>query len=152
MPILTFRTPSGFYFRRRGIGFLEGEGWLDAGRTFDALGSKEEQEIRDRIDHWLSGGVHDKYHHGFPNDPKHHECYAFKHQSLRLYGFLCNPRPETDGGFRLCVLTESATKYQLNTEPTILDHAMQMLADLRAIEAIAKEYPEYGKGRKSWKN
>jgi hypothetical protein len=152
MPTLIFKTPSGFHFRRRAIGFLEGEGWLDAGRTFNALHGNEEQDVRNRIDHWLSGAVHDKYHHGFPNDPRHRECYVFKHQSLRFYGFLCNPKPKTDAGFRLCVLTEAATKYQWSTESTILDHAMQMLADLRAIEAIAKEYPEYGKGGMSWKN
>ena len=152
MPKLTVRTPRGFYFRRRAVGFLEGEGWLDAGRTFDDLSGTQEQDIRNRVDHWLGGRVHDQYHHGFSNDPRHHECYVFKHQSLRLYGFLCNPRPTTDRGFRLCVLTEAATKYQWNTESSILDHAMQMLADLRAIEAISNTYPEYGKEHTPWKN
>ena len=129
MPILTFRTPNGFHFSRRAIGFLEGEDWLDAGKVFDSLVEAGEMDMQNRVDHWLSGGIHDKYHHGFPNDPTHKECYVFKLQSLRLYGFLCNPKPELDKGFRLCVLTESVQKHQWNTEPSILDRAMEMLAD-----------------------
>jgi hypothetical protein len=152
MPKLTFRAPTSFHFRRRGIGFLEGEQWLNAGRIFDGLSKKEEEEVRNRIDHWLNGGIYDKYHHGFPNDRRHDQCYVFKHQSLRLYGFLCNPRPQADRGFRLCVLTEAVKKYQWNTEPALLDRAMQMLVDLRATQAIAVTYPEYGKVNEPWKN
>ena len=150
MPKLTLRTPRGFNFRRRGIGFIEGENSLDAGKRFNSLSRKTQEEMRNRIDHWLSGNKHDKYHHGFPNDHTHHECYVLKHQSLRLYGFLCNPKPETDRGFRLCVLTESADKHEWNTEPPILDRAMQMLRDPRATEAIAVTYPEYSRGKREW--
>jgi hypothetical protein len=131
---------------------LEGEDWLDAGKVFGGLSEKVEEEIRNRIDHWLGAHVFDKYHHGFPNDHKHDQVLVFKHQSLRLYGFLCNPKPKTDKGFRLCVLTEAASKHQWNTEMTILDRAMQMLNDLRVKEAIAVIYPEYGEVNTSWKN
>ena len=157
MPPLSFRTPDGFRFRRRGIGFLEGEPWLDARKIFDGLSSAGKEDMRNRIDHWLQGGIHDKYHHGFPNDAAHDQCYVFKHQSLRIYGFLCNPKPKTDPGFRLCVLTQAALKHQWKTEMTYLDNAMAMLKDQRAVAAIADpkkppKYPEYGKGPKQWKN
>lgn len=152
MPKLTLTMLSGFTFRRRGVGSIEGEDWLDAGKVFRELSGKVEEEIRNRIDHWLSGRIHDRYHHGFPNDRKHEQCYVFKHQSLRLYGFLCNPKPKTDKGFRLCVLTEAVSKHQWNTEITILNRAMQMLNDLRAKEAIAVIYPEHGEVNTSWKN
>ena len=152
MPKLIFAPLSGFSFRRRGIGTLDGEDWLDAVKILGEQSEKVQEEIYNRIDHWLSGQVHAKYHHGFPNDRKHDQCYVFKHQSLRLYGFQCNPKPKTDKGFRLCVLTEAVFKNQWNTETTILDRAMQMLSDLRAIEAIAVVYPEYGEVNAPWKN
>jgi hypothetical protein len=149
---VTFRTPTGFHFRRRAIGFLEGEDWLNAGTTFDGLKEKEQETVRNRIDNWLEGAVFKKYHHGF-NAPQHRECYVFKFQSMRLYGFLCNPRPKTDRGFRLCVLTSHVEKHQWNTEEYYLNLAMQMLADVRSKEAIAATYPEYYGGKKpSWTN
>jgi hypothetical protein len=152
MPKLTFRTISGFHFRHRGIGFLEGDTWLNAGQGFSALEGNDEFNVRGRIGHWLRGEVCDNYHHGFPNDKKHKECYVFRYQSVRFYGFLCNPQLESNRGFRLCVLTECVEKHQWKTEPAILDRAMRMLADLGCMEAIAKTYPEYGKGATPWKN
>lgn len=152
MPKLTLRTPPGFRFKHRGIGFLEGEVWLDAGTEFENLPRKEQDDVRSRINYWLDGGVHDKYFHGFPNDRAHHECYVFKYQALRLYGYLCKPKPNTDPGFQLCVLTEYASKNEWNTELTILDRAMKMLTNLEAIEAIAVTYPECSKGKRSWTN
>lgn len=151
MAKLTFREPTGFYFRHRGVGFLEGEGWLNAGSVFEELSEEDERAIRDRIDHWLDGRIHDKYHHGFPNDPRHDQCYVFKYQTLRLYGFLCNPKL-TDHGYRLCVLTEAVRKYQWNTEPAILDRAMRMLNDQQATYAIAVTYKGYRGGKTWWKN
>ncbi len=152
MPPFTFRTIVGFYLRRRGIGFLEGESWLNAGKTFDGLSDEDEMALRNRIDHWLGGQVHDKYHHGFPNDSAHDQCYVFKLQALRLYGFLSNPKPRSDKGFRLCVLTEALYKHQWKTELAVLDRAMRMLRDLRVIEAIAAVYSEHGGSKASWKN
>ena len=150
MPKFTFSAPSGFCFRRRGIGFLGGDAWLNAEAVFQGLSGTTEEDIRNRIDHWLGGGVKDKYHHGFPNDPHHDQCYVFKHKSLRFYGFLCNPRPESDKGFRLCVLTEAVYKHQWETETAILNRAMRLLAEREARKAIAVAYPEYGEA-KSWK-
>jgi hypothetical protein len=151
-PKLTFRTPSGFHFRTRAIGFLEGEEWLDAGEEFDGLREKDQEAMRNRIDHWLGGDVFKKYHHGF-NAPEHRNCYVFKLQSLRLYGFLCHPKLESDRRFWLCVLTSGADKKQWKTESLFLDRAMRMLADIRAKEAIATTYPEYHRRKKaSWQN
>src|SRR5437867_8540050 len=100
--------------RRRAIGFLEGEDWLDAKPSFDELEKKERETLHNRFNNWLDGGVFKKYHHGF-NAPKHRKCYVFKFQGLRLYGFLCNPTA-LDPGFQLCVLTSSTNKRQFETE------------------------------------
>ena len=148
---LTFRTMEGFHFRSRAIGFLEGESFLDAGAQFDGLGEKEHEAFRNRIDHWLDGGVFKKYHHGF-NASEHRDCYVFKLQMMRLYGFLCHPKPETDRAFWLCVLTSYAEKYQFATETVFLDRAMGMLRDVRSKEAITAIYPEYYKRKKAWTN
>jgi hypothetical protein len=151
VPILTFRTPLGFHFRTRGIGFLEGEDELDAGREFDGLEEKEQQNVRNRIDHWLGRGVFKKYHHGF-DAPDHRNCYVFKFQSIRFYGFLCHPRPTSDRGFQLCVLTSCVGKHQWNTEPVLLNRAVRMLAEVRSKVAISTTYPEYHKRKVTWPN
>jgi len=150
-PKLTFRIVGGFCFRTRAIGFLEGEGWLDAGTRFDGLDAKEQEALRNRIDHWLDRAVFKKYHHGF-NAPQHRKCYVFKLQTHRFYGFLCNPNPESDRAFELCVLTSHVDKYQFATEPKCLNRTMQLLEDMRSKEAISTIYPEYHKRKKIWTN
>jgi hypothetical protein len=151
MPKLTFALGTGFRFKDRGIGFLTGDEWLNAQHVFDGLPEKAAENVRNRIDHWLSGGVFDKYHHGWPNAPKHDQCYVFKYQSPRFYGFLCNPKPSTHGGFRLCVLTECLEKHKWNTESAVLDRAMRLRDSAETIAAIGAIYPEY-LGGKAWIN
>ena len=149
---LTFRTPDGLPARSRAVGFLEGETWLNAGAEFDGLAERDQENVRNRIDHWLGGGIFKTYHHGF-NAPEHRLCYVFRFQEIRFYGFLCNPKPNSDRGFRLCVLTSCIPKHAWGTEKVVLDRAMRMLADIRSKEAIAIAYPEFLKGDKqSWKN
>jgi hypothetical protein len=149
----SFRLPSGFRFTRRAIGFLEStDGELDAGSVYDGLNGKVLLDVSTRFDHWLQGNVYDKYFHGFSDE--HRDCFTFKwhvkRQEHRFYGFLCNPRPQTDAGFRICVLVYSVPKNEWETDLSVLARILRLQFDLRVAEAIAKVYPEF-KGLKSWK-
>ena len=155
---LAFRLASGFNFQRRSIGFLEaenGEDELNAGETFDALTGNDRRKVSARMDYWLSGGTHDKYFHGWPNEPKYKECFVFKWErrkvAQRLYGFLCNPIPRSDAGFRTCVLILYVEKHEVETDFSNLDCVNSWRQDFRTTAAIAEVYPEYG-GACAWLN
>jgi hypothetical protein len=151
--ILTFRLASGLQFTaKRALGFLEGHLELDAGIVFDALTRTEKRSFNARLDYWLSGGVHDKYFHGFPNSPKYGKCFVFKYQKYRFYGFICNPKPISDPGFQLCVLILYALKKEWETDTAELDRVNQWRANDATREAIAKIFPEFRDRTKKWKN
>jgi hypothetical protein len=107
------------------------------------------------MDHWLSGGIHNLYFHGWPDEPKYKECFVFKWDEekvgQRLYGFLCNPTPKSDPGFRTCVLVLHATKHEHETDSANLDRVNRWREDLRTDLAIKSIYPEYG-GKDKWRH
>ncbi len=74
----TFRLAPGFRFKRRGIGFLEGEGGkLDAGKVFDGLAGKKDF-VRSIMDHWIAGNDRPAWwFHGWNFDP-YKKCFVFK--------------------------------------------------------------------------
>jgi hypothetical protein len=155
---LSFRLAEGFNFRRRSIGFLETEqedDELNAGSVFDGLTGTVRQLVRSRMDYWLNGGSHPKYFHGWPNEPRYKQCFVFKWDEGRIgqrfYGFLCNPNPNWDPGFRTCVLILHATKHENETDLTYLDRVNRWRQDLRTEGAIKRIYPEYG-GAHRWKH
>lgn len=151
---ITFRLAEGFNFERRSIGFLEGSDDLDAGLTFDRLPPNTQKKVRSRMDHWLTGGIHDPYFHGWPNDPRYKGCFVFKWEERkvgqRLYGFLCNPKPESEPSFQSCVLVAYDKKAAQDTDPKNLERAKRWSNDLRATEAISNTYAEY-KRKEKWK-
>jgi hypothetical protein len=128
---------------RRAIIFLVNDGEPNAATTFDALKEKQKREVLTRFDFWISGGVHDKFFHGWPNVPEYKQCFVFKwkhrSQNHRLYGFLCHPRPRTHPRFHVCVLFSHATKNTWETDPRELDGANELRNNLQVI-AVIQEY------------
>lgn len=154
---LSFRLADGFGFRRRSIGFLEAKDdcEMNAGAVFDALTGKARQTVRTRMDRWKDGfNSPNWYFHGW-NLPNYKDCFVFKwddqQRSQRLYGFLCNPKPVSDPGFRACVLVYHVTKHEEKTEFVHLDRINKLRQDLRVQAAIKVIYPEFG-GRDKWTN
>lgn len=95
----------------KGLAFLQcaARKEIDAKTYFDKLKPpKLKQDVLNRFDHWIQGNNFKKYFHGFPGDPHYNQCWVFKWQRSgaqhRLYGFVFKPRPETDAGFKVCIL------------------------------------------------
>jgi hypothetical protein len=157
-PELEFRlVPGVIPSAGRGAGFLEGDEELNAGAVFAGLQEKAQRTVKSRMDYWVAGfnsPIH--WFHGFPNDPDHDQCFVFKWDEKRvgqrLYGFLCNPLPLSNRGFRLCVLCIHVTKTEKDTDLAILDRVNDWKNNLATAEAIAKIYPERGRGGPKWKN
>jgi hypothetical protein len=142
-------------FRRRGIAFLESSVHLEVNghNQFRTLKPKTDREVRTYFDYWLQGNDNaPRRFHGFSR-LGYRECFTFKWRENRLehrfYGFLCNPKPVSDKGFRLCVLIYHAAKLTWNTDDAILDRVNRLRDDLRVTEAIAQKYPEH-RGFKKW--
>jgi len=151
-PALTFRLLTGCrQSAMRGIGFLEGHSELDAGIEFDSLGVSDERYFRASMDQWLDGANGPKTRfHNFKSDPEYRECFVFKCDEHRLYGFLCNPK-DTDRRFQLCALCIHALKHEHQSDRAELKRVDEWRQSLGAQEAIAKVYPPRLKGRQSWK-
>ena len=132
----------------RGLAFLDCATRKDinAKAVFDKLKAKIRQDVLNRFDYWLDEGICDKYFHGFPNHPVYHQCLVFKWKQAgsyhRLYGFLSNPRPLTQRGFRSCVLVSHAQKNTANTDPSELAHAESLRLNLAVMTEVKKAYPE----------
>ena len=155
MARFVFTLADGFNFRRRSIGFVQEleRNELDAKVVFDSLGDKDSALVKSRFDQWLQREVFRKYFHGFDN-PDYRKCFVFKWEKRRkpqrLYGFLCHPKPSSDPGFELCVLVYFATKDDV-TDYALLDRVNALRGNLGVTEAIASEYPEYGR-TETWTN
>jgi len=105
----------------RGVVFLRcsDNSDVNAETVFNALNRKDKDAMRAKFDHWMQGNDWPTlWFHGFDDAERKH-CFVFKrrkaHIRYRYYGFLLNPLPKTEPGYRLCVL---ATHTQKNTEAT----------------------------------
>jgi hypothetical protein len=78
---------------RRAVVFLccPADKQIDAELHYRRLNRKGERELLDRFDHWIDGGTADKYFHGWPSGANYANCFVFKRQRHRFYGFLFNP-------------------------------------------------------------
>lgn len=139
--------------RRRALAFLEcpEDKGIDAKRVYARLPQKKRQDVLNRFELWLDEGTCNKYFHGWPNNPQYKHCFVFKWRDTqghhRLYGFLFNPRPETDAGYRVCVLVSHAVKGDPNTDPAELDGANRLRESVEVIIAVKKAFPEHKKGK-----
>ena len=127
--------------RRRAIGFVTG-GDLTAAEFFDGLEGNTEREFRDRFDMWLDGQEFKKYFHGW-DVPEFRECFEFKRQSDRLFGFKCHPEPRSNVRLQLCALTYHGTKEGEASDKTMLRRVNRLREDEAIAQAIRKHYPEY---------
>lgn len=134
--------------QNRGLAFLEcaTRKDIDAKSAFNKLKTKKRQDVLNRFDYWLDEGVFDRYFHGFPNHPVYHQCWVFKWKQAgayhRLYGFLTNPRPVTNRGFRVCILVSHAQKNTEHTNPNELAHAESLRLNIAVLKAVRKVFPE----------
>ena len=125
----------------RGIGFLEGHVELDAGKTFDGFGGANERYLRASMDEWLDGANGPKTRfHNFKSDSQYRECFVFKCDKHRLYGFLSNPR-DTNRRFQLCTLCIHAIKLEHESDRQELRRVEEWRNSLGAHAAIEKIYP-----------
>ena len=154
--VLTFRSvPRIVQSTGRGVGFLEGDQQLNAGRVFDGLAEGVRRLVLARMDHWLAG--HNQpttWFHGFDLDQRY--CFVFKWKQKRLghriYGFLCNPRPKSNPAFRLCVLCIHATKKEFETDQSELERVNRWRTSALTKLAIGGSYPEHLGGGAKWRN
>jgi hypothetical protein len=124
---------------RRALVFLVCNGECDARAAFDKLVPSHARLVRERFDHWIDGGIHTKYHHGW-DEAEYRQCYCFRWKdgrvNQRLYGFKCNPNRD-DTRFQLSVLVFYATKAE-NTDFTILDRINRLRSDPNVLAAIRR--------------
>ena len=128
--------------RRRAIGFVLGAG-LSAGPFFEGLQGTAEREFRDHFDMWLDGQEFKKYFHGW-DVPEFRDCFEFKRQNQRLFGFKCHPSPHTNPRLLLCALGYYDTKEGEEADKAMLGRVNRLRDDDAVTQAIRKTYPEYG--------
>jgi hypothetical protein len=141
---ITFELVRGVQRRAgRGVGVLGGDKDLCRDVLY-GLPEKEWDYIRASMDIWTQNiNTPAKRFHGF--DGKYDDCFVFKHvaKKHRFYGFLCNPEPKTNPGFRLCVLTTYARKKEWETDYAELDRVHQWRNAPATKTAISYVFPEY---------
>ena len=99
--------------------------------------------IRASMDLWTQGlNRPAKRFHGF--DGEYKDCFVFKHvpKKHRFYGFLCNPEPETNPRFQLCVLTTYAKKKGWETDLAELDRVHRWRDTPATRTAISYVFPD----------
>jgi hypothetical protein len=88
--------------------------------------------------------------------PAYKECFTFKWKDAgtyhRFYGFLINPRPESDPRFQVCVLVAYASKNDENTDFTILDKIIRLRAREEITQAVKRLFPDEGRGSRGANN
>lgn len=125
---------------------------MDAASAYASLNAGDRQTINRNIEHWALPSDQPKtWLHGFPNDRICKKCFVFRLGDHRLYGFLCNPLPKSDGRFQLCVLLIHSDKHQWETEPSIKRKIEQWRTHPAVKDAIAYVYKDSG-GNKTWTN
>ena len=127
---------------RCALGFITGPD-LNAAEFFDNLDETGDREFRERFDYWLGGAQYKKYFHGW-DAPEFRECFVFKRQTDRLFGFKCHPSPKTEKRLQLCALTYHGEKEGEEADHTALRRVNRLRADGQVIQAIRAIYKEYG--------
>lgn len=153
----TFRLVPGIRMSSgRAIGFLEGYPDLNAASSYAQFQGKLLNEMNANMQRWVDGHNKPKTRfHGFKDrdDKKYRDCFVFKHQQHRLYGFLCHPKKDVPS-FQLCVLTTYVTKNEWETDETVLKEVELWRTRLVTQQAIKGVYPDpvQPKGALTWKN
>jgi hypothetical protein len=138
----TFRLYAEGRTKRRAVGFILGDE-MNAASFFDSLQGTPEREFRDRFDRWIDGDEFKKWFHGW-DVPEFRECFEFKRQRERLFGFKCHPKPKTNSRLQLVALAYYDDKEGEASDKTILRRINRLRIDTAITQAIKKFYPEYG--------
>jgi hypothetical protein len=101
---------------------------------FEALGDTEKRSFWKAFEYWSLNLPHPKRHHGW-TDPEYKQCYVFKDNPHRLYGFL--HRSNHGERFNLCIICIYAKKKTQETDVAILDRLNRYRADEMIIRAVA---------------
>lgn len=130
---------------RRGIGFLlfPGNRNVTAKDGFDKLSDKESRWVQVAFDYWIGNHPNTKRHHGWNRSEfngRYTQCYVFKADSNRFYGFLCNPKA-SDPRFQFCMLVAHGRKHQFATEEGFLQIAEEFRANIPVQRALKLIFP-----------
>ena len=132
---------------RRAVALLcaHGNRKVNAEEKFRRLKPNPKRALMVRMDYWISGGTHDGYFHGWPNDLRYKDCFVFKWKenrtNQRMYGFVCNPA-DSNPRFQLCVLAIHATKTDHETDRSELDRIVELMADGDVMAAVRHSFSD----------
>jgi len=146
----------------RAIGFLEGDGQLNAWAAFSQFDIKCKRQLLTYMQGWVDGANTPKTRfHGWPNDEDYKACFVFKIKENRLghrlYGLLVHPQPIMNGRLQVCVLCIHAKKTEWETDRAELERAKQWCLSSQAKTAIGIVFPEESENQsrgsaKQWKH
>jgi len=145
------RNPTG---ARRGIGFLIFPGNRDvtAEARFQEFSPNEKKWMEKSFDWWVSGaGSNNRRFHGWDKSEfggKYTECFVFKGDDNRLYGFLCHPKKDAgDPRFSFCLLVAHAAKHQWETEEAYLKISEELRLNLDVQKAAVNAFIRASQGK-----
>ncbi len=129
---------------RRAVGFLEGHQELDAAEEFEELSAKETDRLLAAMGRWCDGMLGPKkWFHNFDGT----KLMVFKLNEHRFYAYRYHPLPITNPAFLLSVLTIHVEKREWESDDAELDRVDQWRMNPGAKAAVAKVYPENGRGQ-----
>jgi hypothetical protein len=137
---------------RRAVSFLiyKKEQFVNAKDAFLALTVDEQRTLLSRIDYWIDGKIAKRYFHGWDSSQyrgKYTECFVFKLQDRRFYGFLAHPK-SADRRFEVCVLVLHEEKNQWETEESDLRRSKGISEDSDVRKALTEHYDPKSGGKR----
>ncbi len=147
VPICRIEEIPGLGGRFRRIAFLvmPNDGRINAKSEFDGLREKDKRNIQTRFDHWISGGVHKKYFHGWDKNEfngQYSDCFVFKinvgGQNFRFYGYLCHPDAQ-NARMQACILIICRTKSTWETDATDL-RLVKQIGEMAIVKKAMAEF------------
>ena len=139
---VTFRLYAEGRTKRRAVGFILGSDF-NAATFFDSLSGTAEREFRDRFEKWNDGLDYKKWFHGWDVE-EFRECFEFKRQRERIFGFKCHPQPKSNNRLQMVVLAYYDDKEGESADKTMLRRINRARMDAAVAQAIKNFYPEYG--------
>lgn len=130
----------GIDHKKRGVVFLmsDKDRWVNAGDYYDSADEIEQRNLQSRIKYWQDELRRKKHYHGWDKSQhkgKAKNCFVFKLESNRYYGFLCHPDKDNPQ-YILCVLVRLVEKRQWKTEPSVLTQIHRISEDPDVLGAI----------------
>lgn len=122
---------------KRGVAWLRVSPDADefnAYAVFKALSDDDKRALINRMEYWVNGGHHNKYFHGWDGD--YRNCFVFKLQDRRFFGFLCHPRP-FEPRFQICVIASHTVKDDWEADVHEKDKMIRLTKDERVIKKLS---------------